>query len=144
MTELSFLIELLLNHKLAKATKDAIAERIKEVETRSTASAPGPRTPSAAAFVEMASHPAQYLPPEIAKQAPSMQRIMLRHLEQGTAPVSTEGTPIHADATVAGPAPVAVVAQTPAAAAAMASRAQAISQAISGKREQGQTRPRKF
>lgn len=32
MTELSFLIDLLLNHKLAKATKDAIAERIKEVE----------------------------------------------------------------------------------------------------------------
>ncbi len=32
MTELSFLIELLLNHKLPKATKDAIAARIKEVE----------------------------------------------------------------------------------------------------------------
>lgn len=33
MTELSFLIELLLNHKLPKDTKDAIAERIKEVES---------------------------------------------------------------------------------------------------------------
>ncbi len=32
MSELSFLIELLLNHKLPKATKDAIAARIKEVE----------------------------------------------------------------------------------------------------------------
>ena len=33
MTELSFLIELLLNHDLPKATKDLIASRIKEVES---------------------------------------------------------------------------------------------------------------
>lgn len=32
MTELSFLIELLLNHKLPKATQIAVKERIKEVE----------------------------------------------------------------------------------------------------------------
>lgn len=32
MTELSFLLELLLNHKLPKKTKDAVAERIKVVE----------------------------------------------------------------------------------------------------------------
>lgn len=32
MTELTFLIELLLNHELKKETKDAIAARIKEVE----------------------------------------------------------------------------------------------------------------
>lgn len=37
MTELSFLIELLLNHKLPKATKDLIAERVKEVEGNRTA-----------------------------------------------------------------------------------------------------------
>ncbi len=35
MSELSFLIELLLNHKLPKGTKDAIAARIKEVESGS-------------------------------------------------------------------------------------------------------------
>ncbi len=34
MTELSFLIELLLNHDLPKATKDLLADRIKEVEYR--------------------------------------------------------------------------------------------------------------
>lgn len=34
MGELSFLIELLLNHKLAKATKDLISTRIKELEDR--------------------------------------------------------------------------------------------------------------
>lgn len=32
MTELTFLIELLLNHKLPKPTKDAISERIREIE----------------------------------------------------------------------------------------------------------------
>lgn len=32
MSELSFLIELLLNHDLQKVTKDLVAERIKEVE----------------------------------------------------------------------------------------------------------------
>lgn len=32
MTELSFLIELLLNHDLKKETKDAVAARIREVE----------------------------------------------------------------------------------------------------------------
>lgn len=32
MTELTFLVELLLNHRLQKPTKDAVATRIKEVE----------------------------------------------------------------------------------------------------------------
>lgn len=34
MTELSFLIDLLMNHKLSKATKELVAQRIKEVESR--------------------------------------------------------------------------------------------------------------
>lgn len=33
VTELQFLIDLLLNHKLPKATKDLVAKRIGEVET---------------------------------------------------------------------------------------------------------------
>ncbi len=33
MTELSFLIELLLNHELPKPTKDLVAQRIKSVES---------------------------------------------------------------------------------------------------------------
>lgn len=33
MTELSFLIDLLMNHKLPRVTKELIATRIKEVET---------------------------------------------------------------------------------------------------------------
>lgn len=34
MTELSFLIELLLNHKLPKKTKDIIAERVKTIQAQ--------------------------------------------------------------------------------------------------------------
>jgi len=41
MTELTFLIELLLNHDLPKATKDLVATRIKEVEEK-LISAPQP------------------------------------------------------------------------------------------------------
>ena len=34
MTELSFLVDLLLNHKLTKATKDAVAARIRDIEVQ--------------------------------------------------------------------------------------------------------------
>lgn len=42
MTELSFLINLLMNHKLQKVTKDLIAERITEVEANFNAKHPMP------------------------------------------------------------------------------------------------------
>lgn len=40
MTELSFLIDLLLNQKLNKQVKDLVANRIREIETRSPQAAP--------------------------------------------------------------------------------------------------------
>lgn len=40
MTELDFLIELLLNHKLQKATKDSIQARIKEIQASRTVASP--------------------------------------------------------------------------------------------------------
>lgn len=42
MTELSFLIDLLMNHKLSKATKELIASRIKEVEFSMSSRPSGP------------------------------------------------------------------------------------------------------
>ncbi len=99
-TELTFLVDLLLNHKLQKSTKDLIAERLKEF-----ASDPGPRPRAIQASV----------PPELANQSPSTIAAMLRHAE----PVE--------------PQPVAVIAQTPAAVAALNSRQQAINEAMSGK-----------
>ena len=93
MTELSFLLELFLNHKLPKATKTAITERIATIQTHT--------------------------------QAPMLSR-------QGIAATAPTG-PI-----------VTQVAQTPAAAEAVAARERAIQAAMSDKPEQGRTSPRKF
>ena len=112
MSELSFLLELLLTHKLAKGTKEAITNRIKEVETKYVQSVPGipvyqPRPPKTA-------------------QSPSTQRI-LDEMAQETQPVPPEQ-----------------IAQSPAAAMALAARQEAINIALSGKEERGRTAPRKF
>lgn len=119
MTELGFLLELLLNHKLPVATRKLLTERIKEVEVRVMSGqgqvAPRPQIAP--------------LPPQMANQSASTLAAMMRHQET---------------AAPAAPEPVVVVAQTPLAQAAMASREQAIAAAISGKPVKGETRPRKF
>ncbi len=67
ISELSFLIELLLNHELKKETKDLIAGRIKEVEanlvaqpiflpTRHTTPVPNPTLQSPSTLAAMARH----------------------------------------------------------------------------------------
>jgi peptidoglycan hydrolase CwlO-like protein len=147
VTELSFLIDLLLNHKLAKATKDAIAERIKEVETAMGSLSPmqvmlSPPKPQAVV--------PSNLPAEIAKQAPSMQAIMLRHADLAQTqraaiePALHEAQLRNANIQASEPQPVAVVAQTAATAAAMASRNQAIAESLAGKIDKTTGRPRKF
>lgn len=120
MTELSFLIELLLNHELSKPTKDLIAARIKEVESKLSPRAPEPVT--------------WRPPPGQPMQAPSTLALMAKH---GDVPVThvPEMPPVE---------PVTQIAQTPATAAAMNARHEAISSAISGKIEKGRTSPRKF
>ncbi len=139
MTELTFLVDLLLNHKLPKPTRDAVAARIKEVEA-GIGFAPPQR---------MAPQPAmarpQNLPPHIASQSPSMQAIMLRNPD--LAPVGVpSGAAIEALALASPPEPqpVAIIAQTPAAVNAMNERAATIRQGMSGKPEKGRTSPRKF
>ncbi len=116
MSELSFLIDLLLNHKLPKGTKDAIALRIKDVEANS---------------IPIRSAPSNIRPVGISSQAPSTQAILDRNPD------------LAAVASAQPPAPV-DIAQTPAAAAAMASRNQAISESLSGKVDKVTGRPRKF
>lgn len=121
MTELSFLIDLLLNHKLPKPTKDLIAKRIEDVESR------------------MISH-AQTMPPAPNRvsnpnvQAASTLALMAKHGE-------TNGyiaqVPIE-------PETVAVIAQTPQASAAMESRNIAIAESIAGKVDKTTGRPRKW
>lgn len=103
MTELSFLLDLLVNHKLTKVTKDAILLRIGQVE--------------------MAMHPKMLVPlgsgvvpPHLVGQAPSTVAAMMKHEVPAPAPV-----------------PIEAVAQTPAAAAALAARQEAMNQAMNGK-----------
>lgn len=118
MTELSFLLDLLLNHKLPRPTKEAITERIKEIEMRQV-QASMPRTMAARAPTN---------------QSPSTQRILDEMAAEGQA-----GVPI-----AAMPVDVSHVGQTPAAAAALQRRQEAIAIAVSGKEEKGRTSPRKF
>jgi len=73
MTELSFLLELLLNHKLPKATKELVTERIKEVEAK-LGSAP---TPVQRAPIRAASG-----------QSPSTQKILEEMAAEAEAPVT--------------------------------------------------------
>lgn len=114
MTELTFLIELLLEHKLPAATRKLISERIKQVEVGLS---PRHHSPSPAQLVVSPNGPVQ---------APSMLAIMARNPD------------------LIPPEPVAVIAQTPVAAAAMNSRATAIAASLSGKPEKDRTSPRKF
>lgn len=69
MTELSFLVDLLLSeHKLPQAVKKLIAERIKEVESRSSLGSVTPK-----------------VMPQVVSQAPSTQRL----LADATLPITT-------------------------------------------------------
>lgn len=133
MTELSFLVDLLLNHKLPKVTRDAVAVRIKEVE-------------SSLPMQKQIFPQAHFIPPHhtgvispAAMQAPSTLAAMARHgdLQMIAAP---EMPPIPSPE----PAPVTVIAQTPATAMAMNSRNQAIADSINGKTDKLTGRPRKF
>lgn len=130
MTELSFLIDLLLNHKLPKPTKEAVAERLKTVEANLM-------------FAPMRSLPQAILPQPVGMppQAQSTLAAMARHAAAANEPYPAGVSP---QVTPATDTPVAVIGQTPAAIAAMNSRQAAISAAISGKPEKGATRPRKF
>lgn len=99
MTEIAFLLDLVLNHKMSKEAKEHCIKRIAEVEAR--------LTPQYAARPAVRNIDAMV-------QAPSTQALMEAH----------------------------AVAQTPAVAAALQSRAEAIASA--GKAEAGRTSPRKF
>lgn len=121
MTELAFLLDLFLNHKLPMATKRAISDRIKEVEQRLSIPLPGRVAPAAMP---------QNIPPHLVGQAPSTIAAMMKHPDLAS-PIPE-------------PPPVAVIAQTPAAMAAVNARADAIAAGMSGKPEKGRTSPRKF
>ncbi len=124
MTELSFLIDLLLNHRLGKATKDLIAMRIKElgspVITSGTVTVlPGTPLPQRTFTVP---------------QAASTIALMTKH---GDIPPLDIPAP-------AAPEPVTQIAHTAAAAAAMQARNESINAALSGKVDKVSGKPRKW
>ncbi len=143
MSELSFLLDLLLNHKLPKVTKDAVAARVREVEIALQSSGPGRQafTPPAAS--------AGFIPPHLIGQSPSTIAKLMRHpdlAEKLAHPSALSAGSIETigPEAAAPPTPVAVIAQTPAAQAAMQDRQAAINGQLSGKPEKGRTSPRKF
>lgn len=115
-TELTFLIELLLNHKLPKITRDLVASRIRDVEVP-----PIPRI-SAPPGDDRDNWRGIVAP----QQAASMQAIMARNPD------------------LVPPPPVVNIAQTPATVAAMNSRQEAINASMNGKVDKASGRPRKF
>lgn len=117
MSELSFLLHLLLDHKLPIKTKALIKTRIGEIESRHDVRAQ-PTT--------------RNLPPHLANQAPSMQAKIQAMEEEKLNHPPPQALLAPTQAT------------TPAAALALQDRQKLINQAINGKEEQGRTSPRKF
>ena len=138
-TELSFLVDLLLNHKLQPVTRKAIAERLKEVEETLSRGYPPPPAAVEARRTMMTVPPVR---PELAAQAASTRAILERNPD--LIPAAGGQGAAQAPAVVTEQAPVAVIAQTPATAQALQHRQEVINQALSGKPEKGRTSPRKF
>ena len=132
MSELSFLIELLLNHELPAATKHLVAERIKEVEGKLTAGA-GTHGTTVQWKPEGSK---QYTPTQILpQQAASTLALMAKHGDIQPMPAPPEMPPVE---------PVTQIAHTPQAAAAMNSRNAAIAASIAGKTDKVTGRPKKW
>lgn len=136
VTELSFLLDLLLSHKLPAKTKTAVSERIKEVEIALNSRVPAPAVGNVAP---------SHMPMRIntgVPQAASMQAIIDRNPDLVASIPEQTPTPTIPSPTSGLPMPVVHIAQTPATAAALASRNAAMANA--GKIEPGRTSPRKY
>lgn len=140
MSELSFLLDLLLNEKLSKPVKEKITLRVAEVEKTFYQYPKSVQTGAPLAVTPSGGFLPANLPPHIAGQSPSTIAKFLEHQALGLPPVTAIGEV----APGAVPTAPAVVAATPQAIAAVAKRDQAIATALSGKPEPGRTSPRKF
>lgn len=125
VSELSFLIDLLINPRSLEQLKKDLAERIKQVEENFT------NSPSIPGWVRSNPNP---LANKINTQAPSTIAALARHGE------FTHAMPPVPEAVV----PVEQIAQTPQTAAAMQSRQIAIAESIAGKVDKVTGRPKKW
>ncbi len=149
MTELTFLVDLLLNHKLSKLTRDAVASRIGIVEQQVRMTAAGPPPTAAPSFQARPIAAPAAVPAHMVGQSPSTIAALIRQEQTGPVMGPTAESVAVTAANIAAvapqpPQPVAVIAQTPAAAAALADRNAAIIQGVSGKPEKGRTSPKKW
>lgn len=150
MTELSFLIELLLNHRLPKPTRDLVASRIKEVEASHGPSALAPppiQSPSGITIPSPSYVQHATARPSKTAQSPSMAaKVAAMEAEEA----AKRGLPPPPPVEVAQPSqatqPV-TIAQTPIAVNAMNERNNLINKAINqnaGVFEKGSTGPMKI
>lgn len=135
MTELSFLIDLLFNHRLPKSARDAVVTRVKEIEIHPMA--------MYGSMPKMNPLPVYAQPPGMAPQSSSTLAALARHPDLVAQMTATTIGMAPSQPVVESTQPL-VIAQTPAAAAAMAQRQATILQAQTGKPMAGETRPRKF
>jgi len=139
-SELSFLLDLLLNHKHSKPIRDIISSRIKEVEVSMKMHQHHPLPPPTSATqrpLEMIKHQVR----DINAQSPSTLAILAKNPD-----LIPEGEVISATPAQPPPplVPVEQIAQTPAATQALLHRQQSIQQARSGQPAPGEKSPRKF
>lgn len=134
-TELSWLVDLLLTQKLSPGVKKLLGDRIAEVEASLRTSTTSIQVPN----LSVSQWNTTPIPPsrptkDPTAQAPSTQKILAQD-PTSLSPVSAPLTPeiIAAAHAVPTSAPVAQVAQTPAAAQALASRQEALRAALSGR-----------
>jgi hypothetical protein len=148
MTELGFLLTLLIDHKLPKVTREAVASRLKEVEGKLAHQV----QPQAAPYrVQAAPTPPAQIPAHLVGQSASTIAAMMRHEAAGNPAIQPAPLVVENEAIPVVPAAMqpAVIAQTPAAQAAMNERNQVIAAAtlggpFTGKPSGGRTSPRKF
>ena len=124
-TELTFLIDLLLGHKLPMATKKAVSDRLREVEQQ--LQLPRLTQGNFVAGAQISNQP--MVDGRGVQQSASTMAILARNPDLAAQQPAS---------------PVIQVAQTPAAMQAMQARNEAIAIATSGKEEKGRTSPRKF
>ncbi len=148
MTEIDFLIELILEHKLGRLTKDRIRQRLKEVQ-RDRSDRSGTLQELMQGVVVGPKGTIQLPNPTGVPQSASTLRAIARQAEESGAhysisPVVPAEQPIIGGSIspIPEPEPVKIIAHTPAAMAAVAARAQAIASAGKPNPETG--RPRKF
>lgn len=134
MTELSFLLDLLLTEKLSKPVKEKVTARVREAEA------------SLATYPMRQLHVSPVIPiqPQApGAQSPSTLALMQKHAAQGHPPLPVGALPTLSIAPESAPQPGVTIA-SPQAAMAIQSREIALAAAISGKPEQGRKSPRKF